>query len=257
MGTRQVLEKHWVGTTNGVAFQPWLEAARILETNAWKLAHGALTPEQQQELRDAIRLSQESNTNSRIIFFERPQEFAAVVRQTAEKKQTGGGIVSLVGLDPTAGLDPAVREVARTRLFAERAMFTAQRMPSILRWQVELLADDLVHHDEVATVLTNAPLVAQSADRLSRAAESVSHTAAQLPDRITAERKAILAALEAQETELRNLSAEVGRTLVAGDKMSASLNSTILSFDGLMKRFGVGEQKSGRPLTRMRRHSTS
>src|SRR5688572_21957232 len=118
MATRHALENHWVGTTNGVAFQPWLEAARILETNAWKLADGALSPEQQRELRDAIRLSQESNTNSRLAFFERPQEFAAVVRQTAEKKQTGGGIVSLVGLDPTAGLDPAVREVARTRLFA-------------------------------------------------------------------------------------------------------------------------------------------
>lgn len=239
--TRHALENHWVGTTNGAAFQPWLEAARVLETNAWKLADGVLTPEQQHELRDAIRLSQESNTGPRFAFFERSQEFAAVFRQTTEKKQTEGGLVSLVGLDPTAGLDPAVRELAKTRLFAERALFTAQRMPSILRWQVELLADDLVHHDEVATVLTNAPLVAESADRLSRAVESVSQTAAQLPDRITAERKAVLAALETQETGLRKLSAEVTRTLEAGDKMSTSLNTALSSFDGLMKRFGVGE----------------
>ena len=39
----------------------------------------------------------------------------------------------------TAGLDPAVREVTRTRLFAERAMFTFQHMPFLLRWQTELL----------------------------------------------------------------------------------------------------------------------
>jgi len=247
MLTRHALENQGVETTNGVAFQPWLEAARILETNAWKLADGVLNPEQQRELRDAIRLSQESNTSPRFAFFERPQEFASVFRQTAEKKQTEGGLVSLVGLDPTAGLDPAVREVAKTRLFAERAMFTAQRMPSILRWQVELLADDLVRHNEVATVLTNAPLVAESADRISRAIESVSQTAAQLPDRITAERQAVLAALETQEAGLRKLSAEVTRTLEAGDKMSISLNSTLISFDGLMKRFGVGEPSTNKP----------
>jgi hypothetical protein len=245
MLSRHILEI-WARGTNGVAFQPWLEAARVLETNSWKMAEGVLSPEQQRELRNMIETWQQSNASdsAHIAFFERPEQFAAVFQKSTENQKEKGGIITLVGLDPTAGLDPAVREVARTRLFAERAMFTAQRMPILLHWQIELLTYKLLHEDAIAALLTNATTLAGSADRLSRASETVGQTAAQLPDRITAERKAILAALETQQGTLRELSAEVGRTLLAGDKMSSSLNGAITSFDALMKRFGVGEPKS-------------
>ena len=73
----------------------------------------------------------------------------------------------------------------------------------------------------------------------------MSQTAGQLPDRLTVERKAILDALETQEGRLRELSATVSRTLTAGENMSASLNTTIITFDALMKRFGVGEPETG------------
>ncbi len=240
--TRMALEDVWAKTTNGPAFELWLNASRTLETNAWNLARGILTPEQQQELGDAIRRWWEANPEARAGLFVRPQEFTSLIRQTGQESARPGSVFGLIGLDPTAGLDPAVREVARTRLFAERALFMAQRMPFLVRWQAELMADDILRQQEVAGALN-------SADRLSRAAESASQTAAQLPDRITAERKAILDALEAQEGRLRELSAEVGRTLAAGDKMSTSLNTTITTFDALMKRFGVGEPATSPPNT--------
>jgi hypothetical protein len=119
-------------------------------------------------------------------------------------------------------------------MFAERAMFVAQRMPFLLRWQAELISDELLADEQVATALN-------SVQRLSRAAEVVSQTATQLPDRITAERKAILAELDTQQGKLRELSDGVTRALAAGEKMSTSLNGTLVTFDGLMKRFGVGE----------------
>jgi len=107
--------------------------------------------------------------------------------------------------------------------------------------QGELLTDQFLREPRVTMVLTNAARLGDSVDRLSRATQSASQTAAQLPDRITAERKAILDALEAQEGKLRELSAELGRTLAAGEQMSTSLNTTLTTFDALMKRFGVGE----------------
>jgi len=115
-------------------------------------------------------------------------------------------------------------------------------MPFLVRWQTELLADELLRQEEVTNALT-------SADRLSRAAESMSQTAALLPDRISAERKAITDELAAQEGKLRELSAEVTRTLAAGEKMSTSLNTTLITFDALMKRFGVGEPSTTPPDT--------
>jgi hypothetical protein len=121
-------------------------------------------------------------------------------------------------------------------------MFLVQRMPFLVRWQTELATDELLGQAQIAAAV-------DSAERLSRATESVSETAAQLPDRLTAERKAILEALETQEGRLRELSAEITRTLAAGEQMSTSLNTTITTFDALMKRFGVGEPSSAPPDT--------
>ncbi len=167
-----------------------------------------------------------------------------MVRTSSQKSAQVSSVFSLVNLDPTAGLDPAVREITLTRLFAERAMFTAQRMPFLLRVQAELLTEEVAQQPEVQRVLTNTAGLSESADRLSRATESISQTAAQLPDRMSAERKEILAALDQQEGKLRALAAEVDRTLVAGEKMSTSLNTSLTTFDALMKRFGVGEPKT-------------
>jgi hypothetical protein len=220
-----------------------------LEKEAWRLADGIFSADQQQELRNGIQNWWQSNAGARATFFVRPQEFSSLIRQTGQKAARSGSVFALVGLDPTAGLDPAVREITRTRLFAERAMFTAQRIPFLLRWQIELLSDQLFQGTEASTMLTNMTRLTENADRLSRAAESLSQTAALLPDRFSAERKAILDALEVQEGKLQELSAEVSRTLAAGEKMSASLNTTITAFDALMKRFGVGEPRSGPPDT--------
>jgi len=241
--TKAVLEEHWVKSPGGEAFQPWLDSSRQLETNVWQMAKEVFTPGQLTELHAAIRQWREDNPSARTAFFARPYEITQLIRKHIEKgnKTEEGGLLSFVGLDPTASLDPAVREVTRTRMFAERAMFTAQRAPSLLRWQVEVLTAQLLRGPQIAGVLTNFSSVTESVDRLSRATESASKTVAALPDRITAERQAVLAALETQEGRLRELAAEVGRTLGAADKMSTSLTTTLTTFDALMKRFGVGE----------------
>jgi len=219
-----------------------LDASRLIETNAWKLAGGVFTPGQLNQLRSAIERWHAENQAMGTSFFARPQELASAIRETGRRQGQQGSIFSLVGLDPMSGLDPAVREVTRTRLFAERALFAAERMPRLLRWQTDLLSEQLLSQEQVGAAL-------QSADRLSRAAESLSQTAALLPNRITDERKAILDALDAQEGKLQGLSAQVGQTLTDGEKMSASLNTTLITFNALMKRFGVGEPSTSPPDT--------
>jgi hypothetical protein len=233
--TRMTLEDVWIKTPDGAAFQPWLDCSKALEAEAWTLASIVMSRDQQQEVRDAIRSWWEANPDVRQGFFGRPQELSTLIRRTASRSPRPGSIFSVVGLDPTAGLDPAVREVTRSRLFAERAMFMAERMPFLLRWQIELITDDLLRQGQVVRTV-------DSAERIGRATESVSKTAAELPERITAERKAILEALETQEGKLRELSADVTHTLTAGEKMSTSLNATLKTFDALMQRFGVGDQ---------------
>ena len=74
----------------------------------------------------------------------------------------------------------------------------------------------------------------------SHAAQTISRTAAGLPDQIAAERKAILDALEQQEGQLNTL-------FKSGTAFSDSLGITVTNFDALMQRFGVGVPVTNAP----------
>jgi hypothetical protein len=234
--TRMSIEDYWMHTTNGAAFQPWLDVSRVLETNVWDLAARFLEPAHVAELRAAIKegYARTPDPEVRSAFFARPYTFTAMVSAAQGKEAPKGSVFSLVSLDPTAGLDPAVREVTQSRLFAERAMYTAQRMPFLLRLQGELLAYEVAEQPAARLVLSNSAQLSDSAERISRAAESLAQTVGQLPDRISAERKEVLAALESQQGPLRDLVSGVDRALVSGEKMSSSLTVTLTNAQGLV-----------------------
>ena len=232
--TRMTVENYWMKTPEAPAFQVWLESSRTMETNAWILASTFLKHSQLHELRQAIDHWYANNPELRAGFLARPQEFAAMVRTHKGTELSVDSVFNLVGLDPTIGLDPAVREVTLTRLFAERALYTVQRMPFLIRFQTELAAYQLAEIPQFQQVITNST-------RLSDSAERISQTAAQLPGLVSSERKAILEAMQEQEGKLKELAAEIDRTLISGAKMSDSLNTTLVTFDGLMKLFGVGQ----------------
>ena len=59
-------------------------------------------------------------------------EFGRDVDAAAQERSYGVALAWYRRAESAA--DPAVREVTRTRLFAERAMFLAQRMPFLVRW---------------------------------------------------------------------------------------------------------------------------
>ena len=71
--------------------------------------------------------------------------------------------------------------------------------------------------------------------------------AEQLPKQVSTEREEILKALQSQEKGLAALAGEFRQTLNAGAQMSTSLNTTLTTFDALMKRFGVGETNNTSP----------
>jgi hypothetical protein len=241
---RNALEDYWVHTPQGAAFQPWLDSSREFETNVWQAAKAAFRPEQLDALRKAIEDYRRTHASVKYPLFIQPLEFTAELKGTTSRSEEQSSILGFVGLDPTIGLDPAIQEVTRTRLFAERSMFTVQRMPTMMRLQAEILMDNFLRQAEMQQTLTNTTRLAESADRISRAVESVSQTAALMPDRLSQERAAILKDLEQQEGKLRDLTSEVGRSLAEAEKMSSALTITITNVDALMKRFGVGESKT-------------
>jgi hypothetical protein len=237
---RMAVETHWQPNVYGESAQPLLESCRNFETEIWKLAATVLKPEQQAELREAIGVWRQAHPTPENILGARAVGFASEVAKTQRDAAQEASVFALLRLDPLAGLDPATREIAQARLFAERALYIAQWMPTLLRWQTELLGLNAVAMPEVQQLVANSTQLAGSVDRFARAAE-------QLPKQVGTEREEILKALESQERGLATLAADVRQTITAGTQMSTSLNTTLTTFDGLMRRFGVGETNNASP----------
>src|SRR5690606_2332970 len=150
-----------------------------------------------------------------------------------KKRSEPTSVFSLLRLDPLSGLDPATRELAETRLFAERALFLAQRMPDLLRWEMELFTLKTVEMPQLQQLLTNSTQLAAAADRFSQ-------VAAHLPTLLSTERERLLGALKEQETGLSALAREVRHTLATGGQMADSTNMALKTFQEVTARVNSG-----------------
>ena len=239
--TRAGLEDYWQPKVFGKSAQPMLDGCRHAETEIWRLASTVLKPEQQAELRQAIEVWRQQNPFTETGLAAPTLGFASQVAQASQSKTTtAGSVFDLLNLDPLAGLDPVTRQIAETRLFAERALYVTQKLPMLLRWQTELLSLNALAMPEMQQLVANSTEIAASVERFARVAE-------QLPGQVSTEREEILKALQSQEKNLTPLVNEVRQTLTAGSQMSTSLNTTLTTFDALMKRFGVGETNQAGP----------
>jgi hypothetical protein len=222
--TQMALEEHWQPKVFGESALPMLESSRNAEKEIWQLASTVLTPVPEN------------------VLAARALGFASRVAQASrDEAAKPGSVFSLLKVDPLSGIDPAVREIAQTRLFAERALYVTQKLPMLLRWQTELLSVNTAELPAVRQLVTNSTQIAVSVERFSAVAEK-------LPGQISTEREEILKALQSQEENLTSLVAGVRETITEGSQMSTSLNTTLLTFDSLMNRFGVGETHGARPL---------
>jgi len=239
--TRMTLEEHWQPKVFGESAQPMLEGCRTAEAEIWRLAGTVLTPEQQTELRQAIETWHHQNPLPENVLAARAVGFAAQMAKSRKADTANsGGVFDLLKMDPLAGLDPAVREIAQTRLFAERALYVTQKLPMLMRWQTELLSVNAADLPAIQQLVTNSTHLTASVDRFAALAE-------RLPGQVSAEREEILKALQSQERNLTPLVSEVHQTLTAGSQMATSLNTTLVTFDVLMKRFRVGETNNAGP----------
>jgi hypothetical protein len=232
---RIAIEEQWLKVRFGESARPLVEICQNSEADIWRLNATILKPEQQKELRQGIEAWYKRNPLPESVLAARALGFTTLIGQTSTTdKNRSDSVFSLLRVDPLAGMDPAVREIAQTRLFAERALYVTQKMPMLLRWQTELLAANAINQPTVQQLVANTTQLSATADRFAQLTEK-------LPGQVSAEREAILKSLQEQESQLTPLINEVRQALTSGEKMSTSLNTTLATFDALMKRFGVGE----------------
>lgn len=217
-----------------------------LDATCWDVVDDYIGREQIAELKATLTEWQQKTLTAQTGELDELPDFRQVAHSLGKTDAgKGGGLMNFLTIDPLAGIEPVAREVALTRQFAERMLFWAERMPTLVDDQVELATVRARSLPEVTTTLA-------AVDRASRASESIATTASLLTDDLSKERKAALeqfaAVLDAQRTALlRDLSevdapvnsmlAESRTTLAAGKELAAELTNTAAAVDAMLKRF--------------------
>ena len=234
---RTVVEEQWVPGTYGESARPLLEACRQGETNITAIATTVLKPEQVAELQSAITQWRLHHPDLRGAVFTRALGLAVELEGSRDSTESpSGSVFGLLRLDPLAGLDPPARELAETRLFAERALFLSQRKPMLLRWQAELFALEIAETPVLREARTNSLQIAAAMERTSKVME-------EFPALVRSEREAILKAVASQEPGLTNVAAQVKATLDAGRQMSDSVNTALTTFQRLQESLKTEDPK--------------
>lgn len=227
---RMNVEDHWMPTFYGESARPYLHASQEVEKEIWRIAATILKKEQLSELRASIRAWHEQHPDARSPRDLGSLGFASEIARMKREPQPGitSSVFDLLSIDPFADLDPATRELADTRLFAERGMFLTRHMPTLIRWETELLVIQTAEMPQTEKLLANTAQLSESADRFSRTTE-------RLPDFISGERRQFVQALDEQQPRLMSLAAQAEKTLDAGQRMSGSSNAALKSFQDVLQ----------------------
>ncbi len=232
-----VMRDYWT-PRYGAAVRPLVDAHAVLEREAWSLNENTLSSDQARELRLMIDEWRRDNPKVRSVGFIHFRDFSSTIG-----KQRGGGarspsLFGLVGLDPFAGIDPAVRELARNRLLAERALFYGQRLPYLLDMQVVHVAYQSAAMPETRQVLGDVNMVSASVERATATLDG-------LPQLLAHEREAaidqIVQRLEEQQEHATVLLNDARLALEAGTAAAIALDRTVHSVDALVARFEKGD----------------
>lgn len=259
---RMAHEDYWIPKVWGEADRPMFEAFTQMEARIWDLAGRVLTKAQQDEVRAALAQWHEQTPDMGISAFVKLPIFEDILGAIAAAKPKSGGLGELLSVDPLSDLDPAVREVEQTRLFAERTTYYLQRMPLLLSAQVELLSLKFMRMPEVQSALTDSERISLAAESLAQTAASLGKTAATLPelvhvereaalkqisDELTLQRQGLIADLDKAEAPTHKILTDARGTLEAGAQMSTALDGALKSLDTFMGRFDAPPAAAGAP----------
>jgi hypothetical protein len=239
--SRMVIDDAWSGERFGERAAPLRDAYHRLEPLAVQLAQDALSADQIAELQRAINAWRAKNPHATDIAYVHFRDVAGSLGQpTSGRSGSSNGLFTLLGIDPFSSLDPAVREISQTRQLAERTIYYAQHVPSLLDMQVERLTFEIATMPETKQVLADASQVAGAANTTGR-------VIGDLPNLLAGEREAairqFMQAIAVETSDIRSLVIEMRAALETGTATSNSLNTTIQSFDRLVA--GFEKPKSG------------
>lgn len=222
--TKWAAEEHWSKVLDDES-GPLIEAFKKGEAQAWRIAERMLDEQQQQALREMIKVWTQKNPDQRFVANVRFADFSEMRRQMHSSHPGAQSLFGLFGLDPMASLSPTTREIERSRMLAERSFFYLKRLPLIITASAFQFYYDIAASEEAAQLRANIQTFADSAESLARVADempdriaervAVERDAAikQVQEAIAVERDAFFQSLDTEEPRMRGLMSELRQTL--------------------------------------------
>lgn len=189
-----------------------------LEADIWAVGAQVLAPEQLASLRGLIDAWLRENPDKEYVADVRLDAFAA---EHGESQLAGAwelGSISDLSLVPE--LDSAAEAADEMRLLLERYMVYFQHLPGILRWETQEAYYQFILQPEVNQLLANVDQVAASTEHIA----------------------AFVDRLPQEEARLRELSADLRQTILAGTEMAALVGQAVGSADAFL--VGIEERKN-------------
>jgi len=227
--TRMRVDNYWKEQSKNQDIEPILRAFRESEAEIWRISATVLAPDQQAELRAALTEWLGRNPKLRFTPDMADLDFVSEIRRFSRSRSSSApaSVFSLLMIDPLSGLDPAAKELAETRLMAERALFLSRHLPELIRWETEYFTLNTVEVPEISKLLADTTKMSESAERVSLLSK-------QLPELISNERARLVETLKSEREGLTTLAAESKQALTAGKQMADSANATLKSFQAVM-----------------------
>lgn len=261
---RMVLETPEAAALYGPELQRQLLAVYgAQEERIWRIAARAMTPEQQQELRDLIGAWRAENPAATYVSNVRLEDYGSRRQQGVQVlRQSNTGLLALFALDPMAGLDPTQREVARSRMLAERVFFFASRSGGLLKGNVELLYQNLLRAPEFTQLLASVKQASDSAVRFGTLAENLPHEISvqreraieqvfaalakereamvlQINETVTNQRRATFEDLDRAQGGVRGTLSDFRETATTASKLTEQMTTLVKLTDVLAGRFAA------------------
>jgi hypothetical protein len=192
--THQIAQDKWVGEMFGPETAAALAAAlKTQEADVWSTAAPYLTSQQVEEIHQLAVRWRAQHPGQRYIVGARLTDFSEAGGSSGEgggqgvgaaagaaAQQIAGSVFSVVTLDPFHGLDPAVKELAESRVLAERLFFYMRHTPILMSWQADLLFDQMLAQPQMMKLFADTTTVAGSTTRFSDATSRFSDASSEL-----------------------------------------------------------------------------
>lgn len=223
---RQIAEDPWTAETFGPHAAGLVASLRRQEADIQSMARRYLTDGQLAELHDLAVNWHRTHPGDRAVSRVHLADLPEANRPPEEAAKLPNSVFGLLFYDPTAGLDPAVREIELSRATSERMFFYLQRLPLLLQLQVESSYRLVFDAPEIKRVLADVSAATASTTRFAESSSRFTAALERFPQQLSDERQQSVRQVAAEFSQQRETTIRQFADTVAAEREAAIKQAT-------------------------------